>query len=58
MKKKQEPPNEAKKISKRTKQLGMNLKRHLTMNCLGALNTTYLVFIECQQQKRKNIGSY
>ena len=41
-------------ISKRTKQLRMNLKRHPTMKYLGALNTTYLVFIEYQQQKSKN----
>ena len=62
MEKKQEPPNAVfqkriwKKqwISKSTKQLRMNLKRHLTMKYLGTLNTAYLVFIEYQQRKRKN----
>ena len=62
MEKKQEPPIEAFQrgiwnnllISKKTKQLRMNLKRHLTMKYLGALNTTYLVFIEYQQGKRRN----
>ena len=62
MEKKQEPPNEDFQrgisnklwISKRTKQLRMNLKRHLTMKYLGVLNTTYLVFIEYQQRKCKN----
>ena len=38
----------------KTKQLCMNLKRHLAMKYLVAVNTTYLVFIEYQQQKRKN----
>ena len=62
MEKKQEPPNEAFQrgiwnklwISKRTKQLRMNLKRHLTMKYLGILNTRYLVFTEYQQRKCKN----
>ena len=36
------------------KQLRMDLKRHLAMKYLGALNTTYLVFIEYQQRKCKN----
>ena len=67
MEKKQEPSNEAFQrgicnklwISKRTKQLRMNLKRHLTMKYLSVLNTTYLVFIEYQRRKRKTpFGPY
>ena len=30
-----------------------NLKRHLPMKYLGALNTTYFVLIEYKQRKRK-----
>ena len=59
MEKKQEPPNEAfqrgiwnkLRISKRTKQLRMNLKRHLTMKYLDVLNTAYLVFIDNENAK-------
>ena len=62
MEKKQQPPNEVFRrrisnklwISKKTKQLRMNLKRHLTMKYLGILNTRYLVFTEYQQRKCKN----
>ena len=38
----------------KTKQLCMNLKIHVAMKYLGAINTTYLVFIKYQQRKRKN----
>ena len=63
MEKKQQPPNKAFQrgiwnkllTSKWTKELRMNLKRHLAIKYLGALDTTYLGFIEYQQRKRMNI---
>ena len=62
MEKKKEPSNEAFQrgilnmlwITIRTKQLRMSLKNHLAMKYLGALNTTYLAFIEYQHQIPKN----
>lgn len=39
----------------RTKQLCPNLKRHIAAKNLGALNTTYLTFIEYERTKMQKL---